>query len=222
MMSLIWKDLRLNRLLLITAAIGLFAPYAVILTTRAVNAARHDTFTPIEQDVALAGMFSLLISILLMSVLAGNAFAGERADRSAEFLAILPASRLRLLASKLAVSLPAAAAFWIVNLVVLFVVVPRLAARPMGVPDNLPTVVAMFGASAASAFGTAWFASALASNAGIPSALGILAPVVLAGLTSLWVRPGEEATRAFEWAAGAVAVLGLVIGSIVYIRREEP
>ena len=57
---------------------------------------------------------SLAASQLLLAVMGGAAIAGERADRSAEILAYLPAGRMRRLIFKLAIVATTAATGWAV------------------------------------------------------------------------------------------------------------
>ena len=68
----------------------------------------------------------------MLALLGGNSIAGERVDRSAEFLAYLPVSRGRILASKLLVALAAVPLIWLPNLVILAItgaVEPRQSSR---------------------------------------------------------------------------------------------
>ena len=70
----------------------------------------------------VSSLYSLALLQLAFALLGGNSIAGERIDRSAEFLAYLPVSRGRLLASKLLVALAAVPLVWLPNLVVLAIV----------------------------------------------------------------------------------------------------
>ena len=115
---LIWKEYRVQRLVLIVGAVLLVLPYAMVLGLF--------RFAPVRGSLAdwcmgllVAAAYSVGISQLTMALLGGNAIAGERADRSAEFVAYLPLTRARILAAKLTVVLLGVAAIWVPNLLIL-------------------------------------------------------------------------------------------------------
>lgn len=87
---LLWREYRLNRCILATGIVLILLPYllAVIL--------QYDS-------LKLSGVWFLITGsgYVTVALLAGNAIAGERADRSAEFIAYLPLGRWRIVASKL-------------------------------------------------------------------------------------------------------------------------
>src|SRR5208282_1173833 len=112
---LLWKDFRVNRVVFIAALVLLIIPHALvaILIWRAVKQPDPaGLFGP-------SSFYSLGLLQLVFALLGGNSIAGERFDRSAEFLAYLPVSRGRILASKLLVSLAAVPLVWLPNLAVL-------------------------------------------------------------------------------------------------------
>ena len=90
---LLWREYRLNRWILATAAVAIVISY---LFGWLLN-----SYFPDEELKDLGPNLGLAWSLLAVALLAGNAFAGERADRSAEFLAYLPLERRRRLAGKL-------------------------------------------------------------------------------------------------------------------------
>lgn len=117
--------------------------------------------------------FSTLGSELAFAMLAGNAIAGERTDRSAEFIACLPLSRWRLLAGKLLLFLIAIAMIWGVRLLIWniwsFDQTPDLRSFPI-------QFLLIVGAS--------WLFSSLNSSAVIASALGIVVNWVVVGCSA--------------------------------------
>ena len=93
MIWLLWREYRRNRWILAAGAMLLLLP--------SLNALRAGS-----ADIRLALFVGYcFFCSLTVALLAGNAIAGERADRSAEFIAYLPPGRWRLLASKLFLSL---------------------------------------------------------------------------------------------------------------------
>ncbi len=143
---LLWKDYRHNRLIVFTALALLLGPHLVGVGILTVGRwVKTDTrngqavyWAPKWHDV-LGGTscYSLFICQLAAALIGGNAIAGERVDRSAEFLYSMPIRRSRLLASKLLLALAMAAAIWLVNALIFLCVILRLE----GVPTALPRYV---------------------------------------------------------------------------------
>lgn len=87
---LLWREYRQNRPILVTGGVLILLPYflAVVL--------QYDSL-----DLSGVWVLITISGYVTIALLAGNAMAGERADRSAEFIAYLPLGRLRVVASKL-------------------------------------------------------------------------------------------------------------------------
>ncbi|MGI9427835.1 MAG: hypothetical protein ACR2NM_04210, partial [Bythopirellula sp.] len=87
---LLWREYRLNRWILAAGTVGIFAPLmgAVLV---------FSTSDP-EAFPKFISMYinSYMATAITVALLAGNAVAGGRADRSAEFLAYLPLPRWRM------------------------------------------------------------------------------------------------------------------------------
>ena len=110
MNSLLWREYRLNRWILVFCAAAILVSYLLgfLLNHYALDDG---------DDIGAAATF--MLSLLTVALLAGNAIAGERADRSAEFIAYLPLRRSSTLASKLFLHLIAIVVLSAVNLWVL-------------------------------------------------------------------------------------------------------
>ena len=109
--SLLWKDFRQQRGFLIAAAIALLIPYVIAsgcsLTRSATESAVGESGEIVEapaQFFRAAAMTDICLAVILIPFFAGNAIAGERGDRSAEFFAYLPITKRESLASKLIVA----------------------------------------------------------------------------------------------------------------------
>ena len=85
---LLWREYRLNRWILITGAVLLLLPYLITLIVLCWPNAISTGANHIVDSLIVAAFYSLGISQLTVALLGGNAIAGERADRSAEFLLI--------------------------------------------------------------------------------------------------------------------------------------
>jgi ABC-type transport system involved in multi-copper enzyme maturation permease subunit len=104
---LLWREYRLNRWILAAGAVLILVPYVIAAI-----------FESDQYEFFFFGVwiFSSGSAYLTISLLAGNALAGERADRSAEFVAYLPLQRGRVLASKLILALITFVVIWGVSL----------------------------------------------------------------------------------------------------------
>ena len=133
---------------------------------------------------------SLGLSLITFAMLGGNAIAGERADRSAEFLAYLPVSRWSILVGKSLIALAPAAGIWMVNLALLFLVTPRIAegvsAADLAQRPEVRELLAVFAATSVLLLGSGWFWSAILDSHGLATGMGFLAlAVVVMGLIGL-------------------------------------
>lgn len=220
MKALLWKDYRLNRALLIVALVMLVAPYSIGVAVQLKNAQSTGMWGGTVGAAALAAMAT---SLLTVSLLAANVFAQERADRSAEFLATLPPSRLLVLLSKFILAAGVTGVLWGVNLAMGLMVTPRLGGfePPLDQPaeDLLATSVLVFGAG--------WAASTVLASPVGAWGIASAAPMVLVGILGLsWYFlsvPTENQLRPLY--VGSCLVLGaaaFVVSSVLYVRRVTP
>jgi ABC-type Na+ efflux pump permease subunit len=228
MTTLLWKDYRLNRGVLLLGVTLLLGPYA------AVGAGALYGPWPSWPSVADwsarlldASFFSLALSPLTLAVLAGNSIASERADRSAEFLACLPPSRLEILASKLLLTLLAAGAIWAVNLSVASLLVPTLGGPPDNPWDKLAPR-SMLAAGTVLVFGASWLGSAVLNSPASATILGLAVGLVGGPLLvqAAWALLGSGAREELA-SYGVIVSLGVgalcfLSGSVSYLRRVEP
>ncbi len=226
MKALLWKDYRHNRPFLAAAGALLLFPYAFVVLIAVVELLTDDhsfevVWAPYFQGASLAG---LGILVVLSAFIAGNAVAGERADRSAEFVAYLPIARRSAIASKAILAMGVCLLIWLVNSSVYYaaVSVQGYGGKP-GIHDNVlgMTVTTVF------VFGVSWLVSTLVTRPAIAAVSG------LGALAILWtaVLILEEAARILDHNAFAVwySVLCLLLGSgcfvagvVYYLRRVEP
>jgi ABC-type transport system involved in multi-copper enzyme maturation permease subunit len=226
MRALLWKDYRLNRGVLLLGITLLLAPYA---TVAAVVLYAHWPSLPAAAEwsrlLLTASLFSLGLSSLTLVTLAGNSIASERADRSAEFLAYLPPSRLRILVSKALLALLVAGVIWVFNLSVGEVIAPTLGSS-LGNPADELAPRSMLAAGAVLLFGAGWLGSALLSSPAIATSLGIGAALAVPGLIMtmrvLFTIPPEDVQHWGLITALTLGTLCFVSGSVYYLRRVEP
>jgi hypothetical protein len=227
MKVLLWKDCRVNRMVIILGTAMVLGPYVFGLGGEIYFRWRHD-FAWWDYSLASnVAYVSLALLVVTMAMLGGNAFAAERADRSAEFLAYLPPSRWTLVASKMIVALGASLSGWALNLLTLFVVAPRLPGVPQLMEDNPKGEALLAGAGfAALVFGVAWCFSSFVATPAIATGGGFFAPLLAAGVLQSLDYFFHPAGFSFgSWYGRLslpVGIVAFVVGTVVYVRRVEP
>lgn len=230
MKALVWKDFRINRTVIITAASILLFPYVVGGGMSAIAEQRWGAQVWWGESIMMFGLMSLMLSLVSVCLLSGNAFAGERSDRTAEFFAYLPPSAGQRLASKLAVALGAVLIVWLINAVVIYGVAPHFAMRSQdmggdGGRDVLEQIPHLVGISIA-LFGAAWLASAMLSSHVAAAGCGVMLPIFVACAVKLFEYWFDwKDFDAWEWVSVWCAACGLVCfiaGTVYYLRRVEP
>ncbi len=221
--ALLWKDYRLNRMLLIFGAVILFGPYVVVLLaqwrTGLVNASAHVW----AESLTSACMLSMGLSLLTICLLSANVFAGERADRSAEFLASLPASRLAVLLAKGIVvigtiTVIAATQWWVVEMLIPWVD-PRINPSLNEPLWFILSVSVLIG-------GAGWGASSVLSSPVGAAGAAMLAPMavlsVVAGLSWKFGFPPENSLATWCEVVCLLSGLASFVGfSVAYVRRRD-
>jgi len=233
---LLWKDFRQQRGFLAGAIISLLIPYVIALGAhltyrlRALEDVGSAVVITGGQAVSAwyrfyeaASLVDVFLSGLLIAFFAGNAIAGERADRSAEFFAYQPLSKRSVLLSKFLVSAGLSAA-------VLGVCVVGMWAYPWvsGGPIKLPSAEenATFFATCLAMFGVAWGVSSFVRSASYAAAAGVCVPICLGVMLALifeGASGGESSTGAsYSVVAGVVGLASFASGTVYYVRRVEP
>jgi ABC-type transport system involved in multi-copper enzyme maturation permease subunit len=232
MKALLWKDWQVNRTVLQAAAVGFLVPYLVGTFVNLLSLWRTGQGQLWSELLAFAALWSLGISFATITFLGSNAIAGERADRSAEFLAYLPVPRRAALGSRIVVALGPAVLVWLVNLALVYGM-PHWAAQwaPESVRNFIQirhTGVSVFAVITVLAVGVAWFCTSRLRSPSISAALGLLAPVLLllplATIKDIAnVRHIEfDMVRWYMALAPSLGVIFFVAGCVHYVRRVEP
>ncbi len=236
---LIWREYRLNRLILIAGAVLMLLPYAFALV-----AFLWPWDPPPRQPYGVeifagAAVYSLVLAQIIAALLGGNAMAGERSDRSAEFMAYLPSSRARRLGSKLCLAFLITAFVWIAHssvFLILYNLAPefqKLHATPEDITAawNFVSFTAITGLVF---FGVSWLISSFQSSPTFAVGGALVTPMlVLMGLLSLaWLNDAPSSERYLELdrfvgygyaiICSALAVVCFSIGTWYYLRRIEP
>ena len=175
--------------------------------------------------IANLAMAGLGITAIFAAVFGAAAFAVERRDRSAEFLAMLPTSRGRILLSKLIVALSCLAVVWTVNLCILRAMNSHVA---LGLKETYEQRLALAGAMGATLmmFGLGWLFSTFLRGAAIAFSLAFAITVASVPIVSdIAERIGlvdYGRVKSMIGVAVCVGLIGFCAGTIHYVQRVEP
>jgi ABC-type transport system involved in multi-copper enzyme maturation permease subunit len=225
MISLLWKDYRLNRPLLILCATVCGLLYLVGVGTQIAA-----TWPGLPSSNDWAGMLvsygavAMYLTICFAGLFGGHAIACERGDRTAHFLACLPPTKLQILASKFIVSAGATVGLWGWVLLTRYMI-PSALGRQLPASDEIVT-----GPGVASVcvltFGVGWAASAILGKSTIPILVALISPVVVSiGLILVGTMFRIPQVRVSEWSnlvSLGTGLLALFAGTWYYCRRIEP
>jgi len=198
--ALLWKDYRLNRLVLIAGLAVLLIPFLA-----AAALSQTGKHTSLRELVAALSPLNAMVSMLVIAALGANTMTAEKTDRSAAFMAYLPPSRLLLLLSKAICVLGMSASLVGVNLAL----VTAFSPHPSGA-WGLGTILWRALPVAGLVLGGAWLTGALLSSTAIATCAGVLLYFVVVILPK-------------EWFPVDALVLGascLLAGAAVFVRRE--
>ncbi len=227
MKALLWKDFRINMFVLGLGIVFLLGPPIVFTGVNVYSDLRYSVLALGWPDMlVLVSSYGLAFQLLTVAMLGGVAVAAERADRSAEFLAYLPPSRLVVLTSKAIIAVGASVLIWCAGVAVGYYVAPLVGVVPEGHISFRDALVPNLTAAAVILFGVAWFASTLLSSHALATGVGIAAPVtLLCGLAGVAYFLGSPAFDLAGWYRSLGVVLGVVAfaaGTAYYLRRVEP
>ena len=231
MKTLLWREWGWNRALVIAGVVIFLIPYTI-----ATGALVWPSESPVDGDdvayvVIEAAIVSCFASTLTITCLAGNAFAGERTDRTAEFLAYLPISKLRRLIGKLSLSAIVALFIFGSNWLVVWLLEDQLDIQiRIGIDFFTPIKNVAFASLVM--FGAAWFVSSFQSSATFAVCAGVAAPMLIMLGLAFVVQGLESSGRNVDFEqvfeAGfpictlAIFALGFPLGTWLFLRRIEP
>jgi ABC-type transport system involved in multi-copper enzyme maturation permease subunit len=239
MFALLRKEWRLNRAVVIGCLVTAVMPYAISVGNVWINPGRYSNVEPRSylEAVELAAWACLVITVIFAAAFGGLTFAGERRERTAEFMAMLPVSRGAIIVSKLVV--PLACLIGLLGVHLLVLTLCGVWADRIGIDgrDNLLLGMILVKGYAAAFFAIAWSLSVFLRSAAIAAAIAIGVGVGLFFGLLEWgervngfllernyVRSNDETVAIAVICATAVLIAGVVIiiSSLHYRRRVEP
>ncbi len=230
---LFWKEYRQNLVIVIALLLMLGVPHLFGLFGmwdewhRGSWQRLHEMW---RQILAVSSLFSLMLSQVALAVIGGNAIAGERADRSAEFQAYLPLTREKILAAKLLLVLAIVAMIWLIDPLIVWGIVASSVNHPP-VADVAPVMI-IVAITGLVFFCVAWFFSTFLRSPTFSVVAGLMTPAIIASL--IWY--GFYLAQGNQWRPGtdlifqicyvcislAVALPSFGFGTWLYLRRVEP
>lgn len=230
MKALLWKDARVNGVILayaLATSVGLFLVMAGI--NKVAEWRTGCLFKEWPDLFGTAAMLSLVLELVTATLLGACAFASERADRTAEFMAYMPVSRRTIVLSKTILAL---AVFGFIGFLDVGMILHQTARQGVSAEVSASDVesfwrpITTFGAVALCMFGCAWFVSSMSHSHGLSAAAGILVPIGCGGfllsLTKLmgWSEDWLDRWVPITWAT--LGAVGFVAGVRYYLWRVEP
>ena len=224
-MLLTWREWRRDRPIVL-AMLAIVPTIAILIVAQNMRDIRGDfTGKALRMFLEMAVHFALMLGVVFMPVLAAHAVAGERADRSARFVAALPVTRRCRLTAKVATLLGFVLMLW----------VPFLAWLVFQPPTHPPGPSGAFGVAATLTLLTtalAWLLAAWLDTVVVAAGAAIFVPLAVwlllstlpqlewedrAAFFGLWLRPDYAPTLlTLLVAAGLFAA-----GTAIYLRRAE-
>jgi ABC-type transport system involved in multi-copper enzyme maturation permease subunit len=224
---LIWKDFRLNRPIVICVVLFfLVINVGAIITVLCWGKGTTDELLGALQ---FAPFSALMLSQLCIAALGGNIIAGERGDRSAEFISYLPVSRGRILLSKIVVAIAIVVLVWAPNLLVF--AVANYLSKESGILSSEHAqefwyIIGIYAVTGLSLFSAAWLLSSLLRSAVFATFGGLITPASIA-MAIAWVAhlcelSDETCLVVYCWIALPLAAASFIAGTWYYLRRVEP
>jgi ABC-type transport system involved in multi-copper enzyme maturation permease subunit len=226
MMALIKKDLRVNAVPLIgNLLMILLADVLIIGSFLTSRVYPGQAAYARAQMLAVCGFLGVNITVVLGAVYGGIAFAHERAERSAEFLAMLPVPRRSIVVSKIIVALSCMLTIIATNFLIYLLAV---LISPRSSEQLEPDFLTAYIGTAIMLFGMAWGSSALLKSSSISASIAIGSTFLLwMALISFVEFATERSMGDGERVLGGLlcAVSGGVAfaaGTAIYLRRVQP
>jgi ABC-type transport system involved in multi-copper enzyme maturation permease subunit len=216
---LLWKEYRQNRLIVFAMLFLLVMPYLVA----SLVLWKWGTFGPgqgpLLHGFAAAGMYSLILSQVIMALIGGNVIAGERIDRSAEFQAYQPIPRIKILSAKLLLVLVIVAAIWLPNAWIFWAAWDPLVSHTV--------VLAYIVIGGLTMFCVAWLLSSILGSPTLPVLVGLFTPLLIAwGIMVAADAHNMPENTLMEIGFPAIcltlAPICFALGTWLYLRRVEP
>ncbi len=226
--TLLRKDWRINRTPLIGGLIMIGCLYALAVGILLFTDSNRNLVHRVSHMFVDIGFMAMGITALMASVFGGAAFATERQDRSAEFLAMMPVSRELIICSKFLAALGALAILWIINVLVLVIASSNFDSQTK---LEVAGLIVLNSTAQFMLLGVGWLLSTFLRSATLAACIPIAFTLLLLAtgvimLNELVNFRGREKEMLAFWLVVAVTtvigMLSLTGGSLYYLRRVAP
>lgn len=226
----LWREYRLNRWIFVFAAMVLVSPYIAVALMFGYVWATEGGFPSVAEGFGGAALVSFAATQVTLAILGGNAIAGERADRSAEFMACLPVPRTRRLRSKLTLASFFVLVSWGVSASVIggLLLFDAEMAEILQLPEFPIIVLAAVCSIVASlaTYSLCLLISSFTSNPAFAVAGGLMTAAIAAIIAVIYAEEPKLDIRSFlicyTIVALTVGVACFWIGTRHYLNRVEP
>ena len=222
-LQLLKKDWRLNRAPLIALAIAAAAPYLIgccvnLYQLRDGIAEGHVIWSKpnLAHLMGSSSLMSVFCGGMVAAALGANAFATEKRERWADFLATIPATRPQIACSKLIVSLGSLGVFWCVDMAILLAAIHYDYDMNYDQSEAYPLIC--FGIAT---FGVAWFVSVFLSSAAISASISLIV-VLSTAFVIANTSPFSSQTELIGLFSIAAGITALAAGCTIHTRRVAP
>jgi hypothetical protein len=233
MFALLKKDWRLNAVPIFGGTLLVATPYIVVLLAE-LSESRRDRGRYLADNLRIAAIMGTILTVAITAVFGGAAFALERRERSADFLAMLPVARRKIVLSKAIIGAGCCAALWAINFFAFHEADAHATPGPAH-PITTYGIVICAAEIMIPAFGIAWFASVFLSSPSIAACIAIgavvlltvfelLLPMLLFALLDQWLSEHSDGWTVIPMIAlpPVCGIIFFVAGTLHYLRRIEP
>ena len=220
MIALLKKDWRVNRAPVLGSLVMLLVVYGLAISWLIHTSTEH-RFVRLTFFGAANTM--LFLSSILAACFGDTAFAAERRERSADFLAMLPTSRARIVLSKSIIGWVCVFALWLLNVCV--IIATDVLSDAFRFDSGWAGIV-VNGGCQIMCFGLAWLLSTFLESPAISASVSIGATTAFVFGFELFAS-SHDFTRAQAWPivfwfTTCVGAISYITGTIYYLRRIEP
>jgi ABC-type transport system involved in multi-copper enzyme maturation permease subunit len=231
---LFWKEYRQNRVIVIALFVMLVVPhlFGIFLMWVETHGEHPKLFEFVWQSILCgASLYSLAISQVALALIGGNAIAGERSDRSAEFQVYLPITRKKILAAKLLLAMAIAAVVWLTNPLLAWCSLEYWIQRAEMNSVFMLQIMSNIAVTGLVFFCVAWFFSSFLRSPTFSIVGGLITPAIIISLIAYIVHfiqefsipSTETVVQISYWSVClTVALSSFGVGTWLYLRRVEP
>ncbi|HEX4146312.1 MAG TPA: hypothetical protein VHY91_22620 [Pirellulales bacterium] len=223
LLPLLWKDLRLNKYMILLAVFLVDTPFVTTALGLSAFTGEPEDNTPLTERLTIAFPFSLFFLAIASAFIGGSPVTAEKSERTDRFLAYLPPTRWAVVTSKLLIALGLFVLAWAGPAFVYFYFLRSVAVEGL-VGAGVKLIVYHCITASLMLFGLSWLVSMYVRSStlcGLAAIVGWI--VVLTIVRKTWFvlhgRPGmAHMIDYLPWIGGAIAVLSLAAGIVLFLR----